>query len=37
MDVLVFTPVEWAEMSLQRRFIQADILSKEQVVYEQAC
>jgi hypothetical protein len=34
MDVLVFTPVEWAEMSIQRRFIQADILSKGQVVYE---
>ena len=33
-DVLVFTPVEWAEMSIQRRFIQAEILSKGQVVYE---
>jgi predicted nucleotidyltransferase len=36
MDVLVFTPVEWAEMSIQRRFIQADILSKGQLVYERS-
>jgi hypothetical protein len=37
MDVLVFTPTEWVEMSMQRRFIQAGILSKGQVVYERAC
>jgi len=37
MDVLVFTPTEWVEMSMQRRFVQADILSKGQVVYERAC
>ena len=37
MDVLVFTPAEWVEMSIQRRFIQAEILSKGQVVYERAC
>jgi uncharacterized protein len=37
MDVLVFTPVEWTEMSIQRRFIQENIFSKGQVVYERAC
>jgi predicted nucleotidyltransferase len=37
MDVLVYTPTEWAEMMSQRRFVQAEILSKGQVVYERGC
>jgi predicted nucleotidyltransferase len=37
MDVLVYTPTEWAEMTSQRRFIQEEILSKGQVVYERGC
>ena len=37
MDVLVYTPTEWAEMTSQRRFVQAEILSKGQVVYERGC
>lgn len=37
MDVLVYTPAEWAEMARQRSFIQEEILSKGQVVYARAC
>jgi predicted nucleotidyltransferase len=37
MDVLVYTPTEWAEMTSQRRFVQEEILSKGQVVYERGC
>jgi predicted nucleotidyltransferase len=33
MDVLVYTPTEWVEMTSQRRFVQEEILSKGQVVY----
>ena len=33
MDVLVYTPAEWAEMTSQRSFIQEEILNKGQVVY----
>ena len=33
MDVLVYTPDEWAEMTSQRSFIQEEILNKGQVVY----
>lgn len=36
MDVLVYTPTEWAEMTSQRRFVQAEILNKGRVVYERA-
>jgi predicted nucleotidyltransferase len=34
MDVLVYTPAEWADMSRQRRFVKEEILGKGQVVYE---
>jgi hypothetical protein len=34
MDVLVYTPTEWAEMMSQRRFVQKEILNKGRVVYE---
>jgi predicted nucleotidyltransferase len=37
MDILVYTPTEWAKMTSQRRFIQEEILSKGQVVYERGC
>jgi predicted nucleotidyltransferase len=37
MDVLVYTPTEWTEMISQRRFVQEEILSKGQVVYERGC
>jgi predicted nucleotidyltransferase len=30
MDVLIYTPAEWAEMISQRRFVQEEILSKGQ-------
>ena len=33
MDILVYTPAEWAEMVSQRSFIQEEILNKGQVVY----
>ena len=36
MDVLVYTPIEWAEMTSQRSFIQEEILNKGQVVYARA-
>lgn len=36
MDVLVYTPTEWAEMTSQRRFVQEEILNKGRVVYERA-
>src|SRR5262245_12416495 len=36
MDVLVYTPTEWAEMTGQRRFVQEEILNKGRVVYERA-
>ena len=36
MDVLVYTPAEWAEMLSQRSFIQEEILNKGQVVYARA-
>jgi predicted nucleotidyltransferase len=34
MDVLVYTPAEWAELSSQRHFVQEEVLGKGQVVYE---
>ena len=37
MDVLVYTPTEWAEMTSQRRFVQEEILGKGQVVYARGC
>jgi predicted nucleotidyltransferase len=36
MDVLVYTPTEWAEMSSRRSFAQEEILHKGQVVYARA-
>ena len=36
MDILVYTPAEWAEMVSQRSFIQAEILNTGQVVYARA-
>jgi len=33
MDVLVYTPAEWAEMISQRSFTQKEVLNKGQVVY----
>ena len=36
MDVLVYTPIEWAEMTSQRRFVQEEIVNKGRVVYAQA-
>ena len=33
MDVLVYTPAEWAEMISQRSFIQKEVLNKGRVVY----
>jgi predicted nucleotidyltransferase len=37
MDILVYTPTEWAEMVSQRCFVQEEILRKGQVVYERGC
>ena len=33
MDILVYTPAEWAAMTSQRSFIQEEILNSGQVVY----
>jgi len=36
MDILVYTPSEWAEMTSKRTFVQDEILAKGQVVYKRA-
>ena len=36
MDVLIYTPTEWAEMASDRSFIRDEILDKGQVVYARA-
>ena len=36
MDILVYTPDEWQEMTSQRLFVQDEILTKGNVVYEHA-
>jgi len=36
MDVLIYTPTEWAEMASDRSFIRDEILNKGQVVYARA-
>ena len=36
MDVLIYTPAEWAEMVSDRSFIRDEILNKGQVVYARA-
>jgi predicted nucleotidyltransferase len=37
MDVLVYTPTEWAEMTHQRSFVREEIVKKGRVVYERTC
>lgn len=37
MDVLVYTPTEWAEITRQRSFIQEEVVKKGRVVYERTC
>ena len=37
MDVLIYTPAEWAEMVSERSFIRDEIRDKGQVVYARAC
>ncbi len=36
MDILVYTPTEWQEMTRQRSFIQEEVLNKGRVVYARA-
>lgn len=36
MDILVYTPDEWADMTSQRLFVKGEILAKGKVVYERA-
>lgn len=36
MDILVYTPREWEEMTRQRSFIREEVLTKGQVVYARA-
>ena len=37
MDVFVYTPAEWAEMTRQRSFVREEIVKKGRVVYERSC
>lgn len=37
MDILVYTPDEWSELTSQRLFVKDEILAKGKVVYERAC
>lgn len=34
LDVLVYTPAEWADLIASRRFVQEEILNKGRVLYE---